>query len=324
MKNINIGDAQYNCEQDETVLDALLRQDVDISYACKKGTCHSCMAKCVSGRPPEKSQSDLKDTLRSQNYFLSCLCVPEQDMDIRLPEQSELFSEGTVVVHEMLNRNTLLLVIECPDADEHRAGQFVNLQREDGLIRSYSIANMPEVSKKLEFHIRRLPNGKFTEWVHDQVKVGDKMSVSAPQGHCFYMPERKDQGLLLVGTGTGLAPLVGILADALAQGHTGSIHLFHGSSEKEDLYRVDELQALTKKHANFSYIPCVSRGSVGEGFTQGRVNTVAMSQMTELKNYRVFLCGHPEMISQMKTQVFLGGVSIADIYVDAFVISEST
>jgi len=322
MTNIKIGENSYSCESEETVLDSLLRQGVDIPYACKKGTCHSCMVRCTDGAPPEKTQRDLKDTLRSQNYFLSCLCIPERDMTIRLPKQSELFSEGTVVVNEMLNRNTILLIVECQDILEYKAGQFVNLQREDGLTRSYSIANTPQESKTLEFHIRRLPDGQFSEWVHDKVKVGDTLAVSEPQGHCFYIPERKEQGVLLVGTGSGLAPLVGILNDALAQGHSGPIQLFHGSSEKEDLYRIDEMRALSDKYKNFTYTPCISTGeNVPEGFEHGRANTVALEKVPDLKDWRVFLCGHPDMITDMKTQVFLKGVSIADIYTDAFLVS---
>ncbi len=321
MTNLKIGENNYTCHPDETVLDSLLRHNVEISYACKKGTCHSCMIRSTDGAPPEKSQGDLKDTLKRQNNFLACLCVPEQDMSLKLPDQSELFSDGKVVANEMLNRNTILLIVECHDVLEYNAGQFVNLQREDGLTRSYSIANTPQESKTLEFHIRRLPGGKFSEWVHDEIKVGDMLSVSEPKGHCFYIPERKEQGLLLVGTGSGLAPLAGILTDALSHGHSGPIQLFHGSSEREDLYRIDEMRKLSEQHKNFSYTPCISGEDVPEGFKHGRANTVALSEITDLKGWRVFLCGHPEMVSQMKIQAFLKGASIDDIYTDAFHIS---
>ncbi len=321
MTTLKIGENTYDCNPDETVLDALLRQDVEVPHVCKKGTCHSCMLQCTEGEPSKKSQADLKETLQSQNYFLSCLCIPKESMSLKLPDQSELFSEGKVIVKEMLNRNTLLLMIECLDILKFNAGQFVNLQREDGLVRSYSIANTPQDSKILEFHIRRLPNGQFSKWVHDELSEGDRLSVSEPKGHCFYISDRKQQDMLLIGTGTGLAPLLGIIKDALSQGHLGAISLFHGSSEKEDLYLVDEMQRLSKQHSNFSYVPCVSTGVVPEGFKKGRANEIALNEITELQGYRVFLCGHPDMVSQTKTQVFLKGASMADIYTDAFHIS---
>ncbi len=109
MYKLTIEENTYSCQPDETVLDALLRENVNISYACKKGTCHSCMVRSPDTLPPEAAQSGLKNTLKKHNYFLACLCHPEQDMVIKLPDQSEFYTEGTVVVNEMLNRNTLLL-----------------------------------------------------------------------------------------------------------------------------------------------------------------------------------------------------------------------
>lgn len=321
MHQLTIEDKHYTCRPDETVLDALLREDVNISFACRKGTCHSCMVSSVDAAPPPSAQTGLKDTQKSGRYFLACQCYPEQDMRIKLPDQSEFYATGTVAVNSMLNRNTLLLIIAFKDAFEFKAGQFVNLQKPDGLTRSYSIANIPQESNTLEFHIRRLPGGRFSEWLHDELKAGDSIAVSEPRGHCFYLPDRKEQGLLLVGTGTGLAPLAGILTDALNHGHSGPIHLFHGSRHVEDLYRIDEMRELAQRHENFHYTPCLSGGTVPDGFASGRVNDVALASMSDLKGWRVFLCGHPDMVNQMKKLTFLKGASMADIYADAFVIT---
>ena len=321
MIRLTINEHIYYCVPNETVLEVLLREDVNISYACKKGTCHSCMVRSLDNAPPEAAQVGLRDTLKKHNHFLACLCYPEQDMAIKLPDQSEFYTQGTVVANEMLNRNTLLLIIAFRDAFEFTAGQFVNLQRADGLTRSYSIANTPQVSNTLEFHIRRLPNGKFSEWLHDEVRIGDSIAVSEARGHCFYLPERSQQGLLLVGTGTGLAPLAGILTDALAHGHAGPIYLFHGSREIEDLYRIDEMRLLSEQYKNFHYIPCLSGDKVPEGFSQGRVDEVSLALFSDLKGWRIFLCGHPDMVNKMKKMTFLKGASSADIYADAFLLT---
>ena len=321
MTKLTLEKESFICLPDESVLDTLIRAEVDISYACKQGTCHSCLTRCLNQAPPEAAQKGLKATQKQQNYFLACLCHPEQDMQIKLPDQSDIFSQGKVVVNEMLNHNTLLLKIECQDIQEYFAGQFVNLQRDDGLIRSYSIANVPQQDGILEFHIRRLPNGQFSEWLHDEIRIGDNIAVSEPQGHCFYIPERADEGLLLVGTGTGLAPLAGILEDALKQGHTGPVKLFHGSSAVEDLYRIDELREFAQKYDNFSYYPCVSGEPVPEGYIAGRADKAALLHMDDWKGCRVFLCGHPDMVSSMKKEAFMKGVAMGDIFTDAFVVS---
>jgi NAD(P)H-flavin reductase/ferredoxin len=321
MSTVTIAEKNYDCQDGETVLDALLRENVDISYICKVGSCQTCLIRSTDGTPPAASQTGLKDTQKAQNYFLACRCYPIEDMTLKLSDQSAFYTEGMIVTHNMLNRNTLLLRVLFNDAFEFHAGQFVNLQREDGLTRSYSIANIPQASNILEFHIRRLTGGVFSEWLHDKVKVGDTINVSEPRGHCFYLPERSEQGLILVGTGTGLAPLEGILTSALKAGHCGVIHLFHGSRTVEDLYRIDEMRQLAAQYENFFYTPCVSGRNVPEGFASGRANEVALAAFPNLKDWRVFLCGHPEMVNQMKWQAFMKGASMADIYTDAFVLS---
>lgn len=323
MVKLQLGENSYSCQPEETVLDALLRENVNISYACQQGACHSCILRSTETNPPQAAQAGLKDTQKKQNYFLACLCHPTEDMVIKQPEQSEFFTEGTVVENKMLNRNTILLIVECRDILEYYAGQFVNLQRDDGLTRSYSIANTPQESKALEFHIRRLPGGSFSEWVHDELAVGDTLAVQESQGHCFYLPERHEKGILLVGTGSGLAPLAGILTDAINHGHSGPIQLFHGSREVADLYRIEEMQQLSQRYENFYYTPCISGDQVPDGFARGRADEVALSMIPDLTGWRVFLCGHPEMIRKMKQQVFLKGASMADIYSDAFLVSSS-
>lgn len=322
MIRLTIEENSYACRPEESVLDVLLRENINISYACRKGTCHSCMARSLDTASPRLAQAGLKDTLKKQNHFLACQCYPKRDMTIKLPDQSDFYAMGTVIVNKSLNRNTILLIITIKEVYEFKAGQFVNLQRADGLTRSYSIANIPRESNTLEFHIRRLHGGRFSEWVHTELKSGDSLAVSEPRGHCFYLPERKEQGMLLVGTGTGLAPLAGILTDALACGHSGPIRLFHGSREIGDLYRIDEMRELARRHKNFSYTPCVSSCPAPEGFTNGRASDVALASIPDLKGWRIFLCGHPEMVNQTKKMAFLKGASLADIYFDAFLVSQ--
>lgn len=318
MVKLSINDQTHDCLETETVLDALLRAEVKIAYVCKKGTCHTCMLRSLDVPPPNQAQSGLKSTLKSQNYFLACLCHPQQDMQIKIPNHAEMYTQARIISKTFLNHNTLCLSIRVTPEFEFHAGQYVNLQRPDGLTRSYSIANIPDASHTLELHIRLLPNGRFSSWLQQDLQVGDDIAVSEAQGHCFYLPERSAQGVLLVGTGTGLAPLLGILTDALKQQHSGPIYLFHGSHSLQDLYHIDKLRQLVAQFTNLHYTPCISGAPAPEGFATGRAHEVALSTLPNLKNWRVYLCGHPEMVNQMKMQCFLKGAASGDIYADAF------
>jgi len=71
---ISLDNQEILCQPDESVLDALLREHIDIPYACKEGACQSCMIRSLNSAPPAKAQQGLKDVLQHQNYFLACLC----------------------------------------------------------------------------------------------------------------------------------------------------------------------------------------------------------------------------------------------------------
>lgn len=313
-----------SCPSDETVLDALLRENVDIPHACRQGACQSCILRSLDGAPPPAAQNGLKDVLRHRDYFLACLCYPQQDMRLDLHCQANNFTTATVIEKQMLNAETLQLTLQCRDAMDYFAGQFVNLRRADGLIRSYSIANNRQHTDKLSFHIRRLAGGRFSQWAHQELNVGDQLEVSDPQGLCYYLPGDPQQNLLLIGTGSGLAPLAGIISEALHQGHDGEIHLYHGSRHLDGLYWIDEMQHLATQHANFHYLPCVSGDQVPAGIAAGRANDVAFNNLQNLKGWRVYLCGHPEMVNDSKRQAYLQGASFQQIYSDAFHVASAT
>ncbi|MFI3154998.1 MAG: FAD-binding oxidoreductase [Methylococcaceae bacterium] len=318
MRSITIGESTFSCQPDETVLETLLRENVRVPNGCRQGLCQACLMRSLDNSPPVSAQVGLKDTLQKQNYFLACVCRPEQNMTVALPNQQGASIEAGVIKKQLLTADIIHLVLEYQTPFNFFAGQFVNLKRADGLTRSYSIANIPQHENILEFHIRRLPNGQFSSWVHDELELGAKLILSEAQGSCHYLPGRAEQPLMLVGTGSGLAPLYGILADALAQDHSGPIHLFHGSRDLNGLYFVDEMRELAAEFDNFHYTPCVSGDDIESDHVRGRAHDIALSSIENLKGWRVFLCGHPEMVNQTKRMAFMKGASMADIYADAF------
>jgi len=318
MRRIIFGESTLSCQPDETVLETLLRENIQVPNGCRQGLCQACMMRSLDNSPPVLAQAGLKDTLQKQNYFLACVCHPEQDMTIALPNQQGALIEAGVIKKQLLTPDIIQLVLEYPTPFNFFAGQFVNLKRPDGLTRSYSIANVPQQENILEFHIRRLPNGQFSNWVHDELELGDRLTLSAAQGSCHYLPGRAEQPLMLVGTGSGLAPLYGIIADALAQQHSGPIHLFHGSRDLNGLYFIDEMRELAAKFDNFHYTPCLSGEGIDSDHVRGRAHDLALSSTETLNGWRVFLCGHPEMVNQTKRMAFMKGASISDIYADAF------
>ena len=323
MTVVTFENKHYELDSGESVLEGLQRHGVSIPSSCCSGVCQTCLLLAVKGTVPAEGQKGLKPTLQQQNYFLACICRPTVNIEISLPgDEVRHRLPARVVEKEFLNTDIFRLRLACDETFDYFPGQFIRLYHPDGLVRSYSLASVPE-DKILELHIRHLPDGKMTTWLKDQVNVGDKLEIEGPTGDCFYLPGNEQQSLLMIGTGTGLAPLLGIIRDALQKGHQGSIHLYHGSHQTEGLYLVDEIKNLVEQYSNFHYTPCVSSGSPPDGYEKGRANDVALKSHPDLKNWKVYLCGHPNMVENTKKKAFLAGASLSDIYSDPFVLSDS-
>src|SRR3954452_12795970 len=75
----------YALNERETVLDGLLRHGMKLTYSCKAGVCGSCMMRINRGSVPERAQNGLKDSWKARGYFLACVCVPHEDLDVVQP-----------------------------------------------------------------------------------------------------------------------------------------------------------------------------------------------------------------------------------------------
>lgn len=307
---VTYGGSTFALAEGESVLDGLLRQGAAIPHSCKAGSCGSCLMRSVEGTVPERAQSGLKDSWKSRGYFLACVCRPEGDLTVASAD-GETRVEARITGLEPLSGDVLRVRVACATPLEFRAGQYVTLLRADGLARSYSIASLPEEGD-LELHVRRVPQGRMSGWLHAEASPGDGVQVQGPLGECFYTPGNPDQPLLLAGTGTGLAPLWGILRDALAQGHRGPIHLFHGALRSDGLYLVKELERLAKEFSQVEYTPSVLSDSGAP------LDRVVRELRPKLQGWRAFLCGDPGVVNQLRKVVFLAGVASREIHADAF------
>lgn len=318
MAKLTWGGAVFDANDGETVLDVLLRQGVELPSSCRKGVCQTCILRSTDVPPPARAQEGLKPTLRAQGYFLPCMCPVSSDMTIAAPRDADVFGRAVVVEKQTLGGDVCRLRLEPATALYYHAGQFVNLRRADGLSRSYSLASVPHADPLLELHVRRMKHGLMSSWIWGELAVGDAIDMYGPSGSCFYLPGREQGDLLLVGTGTGLAPLVGIARDALLSGHRGRVHLFHGSATFAGLYLHTELRALEARFPSFRYTPCLDGEAPPADCARGRANDIAFATHPKLDGVRVFLCGAPEMVRSAKKTAYLAGAAIADIYADPF------
>lgn len=297
---------RYETRPGENVLESLLRQGANPPFSCRSGSCMACLQRASSGTPTAESQRALRAPLRDLGYFLPCKCVPTGDLELAPPRAEDLYISAMVVETEMVAPDVCRLRLDPGMAISYHAGQYVSIRRPDGVVRSYSLASLPE-DYFLELHIKRLPGGQMSEWLCG-LSVGDGVEIQGPYGRCHYVPGSQDENLLLIGNGTGGAPLIGIARDALERGHRGEIWLFHGSRDRAGLYLHEPLSDLARLNPNFHYIPCLSGDDVPSDFARGRAHKVAFARNPELRGWRVFLAGLPAMVAEAETMALRAGV----------------
>jgi CDP-4-dehydro-6-deoxyglucose reductase, E3 len=313
MPTVTYAGASYPAAPGEAVLDTLLRQGLPIANSCRAGACQSCLLRAVNGPVPAIAQRGLKATLVEQGYFLSCVCVPASDL--RIEPAGGLEIEASIASLERLTSTVLRARLRLPAPLVYRAGQYVTLRRRDGLSRSYSLASLPD-EDTLELHVRLAPHGRMSGWLFNEAQAGHMVTVRGPAGDCFYTNGSLEQPLLMIGTGTGLAPLAGICRDALRQGHVGPIHLYHGARSAEGLYLQAELHALGQAYANFHYDTVVPDA---EGVsTADAIAKLLAERHSVLKGWRGFICGNPPAVSMLKKKMFMAGMPAREIFADAF------
>ncbi|MBW8185905.1 2Fe-2S iron-sulfur cluster-binding protein [Shewanella nanhaiensis] len=306
----------------ETVLDALIRQGHSLNYSCRKGACKTCLVQHIGGDIPSGAQRGLTSELKSDAYLCACQCKPTQDLKLKSILVQNLFIAAHIHEKQYLSDSVVKILVEPSEEMSHSAGQYINLRRFDGLTRSYSITNDPD-SKLIELHIRRKYNGQFSDWLFNHASVGESVLIQGPWGDCCYRSEYKNDTLILIGTGTGLGPVYGIIRDALSQGHKGEIYLYHGAKNEADLYHHSKLLKLMLEHRNMTYLACVEQ--MGSGKSSTRVQTgdpfeVAMSfhqfdsQTLSDSPQRVFLCGEPSFVNKGQELVFLNGTPLDRIH----------
>lgn len=220
---------------------------------------------------------------------------------------------NATIVRKIHLTDDLIIIRVLPDAGVHQftPGQYVAL----GLVvsstesdtpklikRAYSIGSSPDDRGFLEFYIAIVTDGALTPSIRD-LKEGDKL-FCAPKitGHFTLEPVPHEANLILISTGTGIAPFVSMITTASTWQQNRQITMIHGVRYLRDLGYRAEIEEIQKSYPNLHYFPVVSRedsptttkGYVQDLIKSGRVSANPASD-------HVLLCGNPAMITDVET-----------------------
>jgi nitric oxide dioxygenase len=205
---------------------------------------------------------------------------------------------------------------------DFRAGQYVSVQVElpDGArqIRQYSLSGAPGETLR-QFSVKRVtgddatPAGEVSNHLHARVRAGDVLLLSEPYGD-LVLDADAETPLLLASAGIGVTPMVAMLADLAARGHTAPVTVVHGDRSPADHALRTEHETYAGKLADTSVHFFYERDA-GPG---ARTGLVDLAGIPVPAGTRAYLCGPLPFMRAVRGQLIEKGVAPADIHYEVF------
>lgn len=328
--DINAGDRELEVEGGQSLLSALNESRVFIPSACGgRGSCGHCKVTVVEGggavlptETPFLSRVQIRAGVR-----LACQVKVRNDISMRIPEELlnvKMFT-ATVERARLLTYDIVELRFKLVEPSEisQRPGQYVQLQAPspDGPVyRAYSISSPANETEAVELVVRLVPGGIGSTYCHS-LKEGDTVVFTGPYGE-FRLNEDPDVEVVLIGGGSGMAPLRNLALTVCERWPDRKCRLFFGCRGVKDVFYLDEFRRLSEEHPNFSVCYALSdpleEGETWDGET-GFIHLAAERHLERSEAPRqAFLCGPPPMIEAVMKVLEDKGFATDDIFYDEF------
>ena len=314
----------FEVAPNETILAAALRANVNLPHDCRLGGCGTCRIRLVEGSVTyAEFPLALTPDEESGGYALACQAMPAGDLVIspgrRLTEMPSAARHHAVVT-AVRPVSTLVthLVLEIPEAAflDYLPGQYMNVMLPDGSTRSFSMASIPQ-DNRVDFQIRQIEGGSFTQGMLQRVRAGDTLAVDLPLG-TFHLHAEDDRPLLMVATGTGIAPIKAILESLMDNPGCPPVSLYWGGRTAADLFLLDEIRTWGRRLFEFNFVPVLSRADAAWDGRRGHVQHVVTADFDDLSEHAIYLCGSPAMIVDAKLAFIARRASMEHTYTEGF------
>ncbi|MDG9970134.1 2Fe-2S iron-sulfur cluster-binding protein [Achromobacter mucicolens] len=312
----------FEVEEGETVLQAAERSSVKLPHECTFGGCGTCRIKLESGAVRyDEFPMALTPEEAEQGFALACQARPAGDLCISVASSRQVFPDPRRIcatirrIHRFCD-DVIHLTLALPEALDYVPGQYMNVVLPDGETRSFSMASAP-AGNLVDFHVRRIPGGRYTDQWLGQAVAGASVEIEAPLG-VFSYHEEDWRPLIMMATGTGIAPIKAILESLLDNEDCPPVTLYWGMRTEADLYLRDEIQNWTSRLYEFNFVPVLSRAGADWQGRRGYVQEAVLADHADLSEHAFYLCGAPEMIRQAKSLLAERGASLDHLYADSF------
>jgi CDP-4-dehydro-6-deoxyglucose reductase len=322
---------RYSAEPGTTLLDAALAQGLVLEHSCRNGRCGSCKARVLEGQVSAlREASSLTAQEAESGWVLTCAHQALTDVTLDVEDQGALAGisiktvPSRIAALTRLAPDVLKLELRLPPTAQFRflPGQSIDITSPTGVRRSYSLAGDAADTSKLELQIRRVDGGQFSAYWFERAQLNELLRFQGPRG-TFYLRPMAGRHLVLLATGTGIAPFASMLRQVAAMPaneRPGKVSLYWGGRVAADLY-FDPKPLLDGLH----YVPVLSRAECNWPGERGHVQDALLrhreSDPWSLAQAAVYACGSEAMIHSAREQLLAAGLPAKQYFYDAFVSS---
>ena len=335
MRSIRIeGGPDYRCDEQDTLLRAGLRAGLGMPYECNSGSCGTCKVELLEGQVTSlrPDAPGLGERDRAKNRVLSCQARPGTDCRIKVrlrPEnvphhRPQRFTAKLAGVRD-LTHDMREFTFTTKGAPGFLPGQYA-LFYLPGVEapRTYSMSNVDDGSGTWQFIVRRVPGGTGTVTLFDRVAVGDEITLDGPYGLAYLRPE-SPRDLVLIGGGSGLAPMLSLARGAVAEPRLDGrkIHVFYGARTTRDLCGAEELEELPGFGSRITFTPVLSHHGDDSVETwdgaKGFVHEIARDFVGERwPEFEYYFAGPPPMAEAVQKMLIEKRVPYPQVHFDSF------
>lgn len=308
MPELRVAGQSWSVPAGSNLLDALNQVGMRVPYSCRAGSCHACLVRCVRGEVANAAPEALSPERLAEGWRLACQCRVLVDLSVDVFDPLRDGLPAVVVAVDWLSPTVLRLRLQPEKTLRYSAGQHVVLWTVQGIARPYSLASLPGEDAWLEFHLDCRQPGAFSDAAR-LLKPGDSLRLGELRGGALhYDPDWHSRPLWLLAAGTGLAPLWGILREALRQQHEAPIRVLHVAHDSTEHYLAEALQALTTTHPQLQI----------ELVTATELAGVLADLKLVSRQTRALLCGSPASVESFARRLYLAGVPRNQVLADVF------
>lgn len=233
------------------------------------------------------------------------------------------------VVKEKEPQSTLItsFLLEPVDGEpvaDYLPGQYLNLHLTSPKLthnefRQYSLCQAPN-GKNYRIAVKREPQGVASNFMHDEVQVGDILEILPPSGD-FFMQVSTDTPVVLLSGGVGLTPMRAMLDQLLTTQHQADIHWLHACENSSQHAFKNDLAERQKEHSNLTtqhwYMHPTEQDSA-DGYHQGLMDLNAVKDQITLENAHYYFCGPLPFMAMIKEQLLAWGISEDRLHYEVF------